>query len=378
MLLLALAVTLSACQRQSEVTLYQESSAPPEEETIETIYAAAGEETSQEETATEENNTDSREEECSRALIVWFSRWGNTEYSNNTDADTSASIVVDGDDRYGTTEYMARMIQENTGGDMQLIRVEKPYPEDFDAVVDQNHREMEEETFPELLEMDLDLSQYDTVFIGYPIWATTLPRPILSFLQEYDLTGKTVVPFCTHGGYGSGNSYRVIEQMSSGAQILDGLAIEDEDIQKADTMVAQWLESIGVTQERGVSEQASETPITITIGDIVLDGVIYDTDLANEIRDTFPLTVSMVGFGGREYYGGIDFTPVNVGTGQLNFINGDITYCGRNNSMAIFYAQTDSPNLTMEVIPLGRVTSDLAIFDELPGTVDIRFELAIN
>lgn len=108
----------------------------------------------------------------------------------------------------------------------------------------------------------------------------------------------------------------------------------------------------------------------------MLDGVLYDTSLAEEIKAKFPLTVSMSGYGGREYYGGIDFKPEKISGGQLNFENGDITYCETNNTMAIFYAQTDHPDLTMEVIPIGKVTSDLSVFEGFDSTEDITFELA--
>ena len=108
----------------------------------------------------------------------------------------------------------------------------------------------------------------------------------------------------------------------------------------------------------------------------MLDGVIYDTELAQEIMERLPITVSMAGYGGREYYGGIDFTPQNVGEGQLFFDNGDITYCGTNNTLAIFYAQTDHPNLTMEVIPIGKVTSDLSVFDTFSSREEITFSLS--
>lgn len=83
----------------------------------------------------------------------------------------------------------------------------------------------------------------------------------------------------------------------------------------------------------------------------------------------------MSGYGGREYYGGIGFTPENTDGGQMYFDNGDITYCSTNNTMAIFYAQTDHPNLTMEVIPIGKVTSDLSVFDTFDGQEEITFSL---
>ncbi|WP_020004422.1 cyclophilin-like fold protein [Brachyspira innocens] len=121
------------------------------------------------------------------------------------------------------------------------------------------------------------------------------------------------------------------------------------------------------------------TKIKITVNNQVLEGVIYDTELSKEIMNIFPITVSMAGYGNREYYGSIDYRPKNITKGQLNFQNGDITYCARNNSLAIFYSQSSNPNLTMEVIPIGKVTSDLSIFHDLYNNgeriADITFSL---
>lgn len=306
----------------------------------------------------------------SNILIAYFSRVGNTEYPDHIDATTSASVVVDQTRQYGTTEYVARIIQKKAGGDLHRIETKEAYSTDFDEVVDQNHKEMQDGVLPELKESSLDISAYDTVFIGYPVWATDAPQAVLSFLKEYDLSGKKVIPFCTHDGYGAGSSYRTIAKACPQASVLDGIEIEAKNVSAAENSITDWLASIDIQTE------AKETAIKITIGSTVLDGVIYDTALAQEFKNRFPLTVSMGRYGGREYYGGIDFTPANSGNGQLNFENGDITYCRTNNTMAIFYAQTERPNLTMEVIPIGKVTSDLSVFDTLGSSEDITFQLS--
>lgn len=310
-----------------------------------------------------------------KILIAYFSRWGNTEYPNNVDASTSASIVIDGE-RFGTTEYVARMIQETVGGDIHLIETATPYTADFDELRDVNHNEMSNNTLPELKESNLDIVKYDTVFIGYPVWATDVPQAVISFLNQYDLSGKTVIPFCTHDGYGASSSYSTIRDASKAEKTLDGLAIEAKDVPGAKDTVTSWLDSIGISKQDINTAQNGQTAIKITIGDTVLDGVLYDTALAQEIKEQFPLTISMVGYGGREYYGGVDFYPENLEGGQKNFENGDITYCEAHHNMAIFYAQTDNPNLSVEVIPIGKVTSDLAVFDDLDSRETITFSLA--
>lgn len=307
-------------------------------------------------------------------LIAYFSRYGNTNYPDDVDASTSASIVID-NERYGTTEYVSRMIQQAVGGDVHLIETATPYTADFDELRDVNHNEMQQNILPELKDSDLDISKYDTVFIGYPVWATDVPQAVLSFLNEYDLTGKTVIPFCTHDGYGAGGSYQTIAEASKAEKTLDGLAIEAKDVPSAQDTVTNWLNSIGVKKAESSAENG-ETAIKITVGDVTLDGVLYNTALAHEIKAYFPLTISMVGYGGREYYGGVDFYPEHLEGGQRTFENGDITYCEAHHNMAIFYAQTDNPNLSVDVIPIGKVTSDLSVFDDLSGSVQITFALA--
>lgn len=104
-----------------------------------------------------------------------------------------------------------------------------------------------------------------------------------------------------------------------------------------------------------------------------------DTPLACEIRSMFPFTASLGRYGGREYYGTISSRPTETEEGQLDFENGDITYCPSNNTIAIFYAKADDPSmgkLTMRIIPIGKVTSDLGIFDEMESRLEFTFDSA--
>lgn len=312
-----------------------------------------------------------------KILIAYFTLGQNAEsYPDGVDADTSASRVPDNGEPVGTTEYVARLIQANVGGDLHSIKTVAPYPGDFNTVIVQNHEEMNAGTLPELVADDLDMSGYDVVFIGYPVWATNAPQAIFSFLARHDLTGKTVITFCTHDGYGAGSSYGDIAAAIPGATFLDGLAIEAKDVPGSADRVTSWLKSIGIEAQQSSAAQEQGTPITITVGNNILEGVLYDTELAKEISAIFPLTVPMRGFGGREYYGGVDFYPEHLAGGRTTFENGHITYCEAHHNMAVFYAQTDNPNLSVEVMPIGKVTSDLSIFESLPANVEITFDFA--
>ncbi|MDE6387070.1 MAG: hypothetical protein K2L82_04575 [Lachnospiraceae bacterium] len=374
-LFMAAVFSLSACGENKAEERKTEDYFPTERISQLDIEETVASQPVEEQNESSETAVSEGERTGERNLIVYFSRVGNTEYPEGIDASTSASIVID-KDIYGTTEYVARMIQEDIGGDLYLIQTQEPYTADFDELRNVNHEEMEAGFLPSLKEINLDIGQYDTVFVGYPVWATDVPQAVLSFLDEYDLTGKTVIPFCTHDGYGAGGSYNTIREASHAAVSPDGLAIEAKDVPSAKSTVTEWLSAVGMTTQTGMETVNAETAITITIGDIVLDGVLYDTALAQEIRDKLPLTISMSGYGGREYYGGVDFYPENVSGGQKNFENGDITYCEAHHNMAIFYAQTDNPNLSVDVIPIGKVTSDLSVFDTLGGREEITFSLA--
>ncbi len=305
-----------------------------------------------------------------KVLVAYFSRYGNTDYDSDVDAATSASVTVQDGQRQGTTELIAN----ETNGDLHLIETEETYPADFNDVVDQNHQESADGTRPNLTSR-VDMDSYDVIFAGYPVWASTTPTPVLSFLESYDLSGKTVIPFCTHDGYGAGSSYSAVSHATSGATVGRGLAIEASDAPSSESTVKNWLNGLDLPASGSQNSTQGETAIRITIGDIQLDGLLYDSDMAKQFMAQLPQTISMSNYGGREVYGGVEQRITVEGEGQLRFDDGDITYCPSNNTAAIFYAQTDRPNLTMEVYPIGKVTSDLSVFPGLPSRVDVAFEI---
>lgn len=305
-------------------------------------------------------------------LIAFFSLAGNTEDVDAIDATTSASLVLDNNRLVGTTEYVANLIQSVTGGEKHEIHTIELYPNDFNAVINQNHQEVAEGFLPQLKGSAGNLDQYDTVLIGYPVWAGSVPQAIRAFLTSYDFSGKTLIPFCTHDGYGSGNSFGEIASLCPSAVHLDGYAVPATDVTLADAQVPQWLSALGI----GANISDAETQIVIRFGDLTLDGVLYDTPEAQQFKEMLPVTISMWQYGGHEFYGGIDGDIVPESEGQLFFADGDITYCDQNNTIAIFYAQTNHPNLTMRVIPMGRVTSDLGMLIQMNEDTEMTFALS--
>ena len=141
----------------------------------------------------------------------------------------------------GNTREIANQIHKNVGGDIFEIQAVKPYPNDYDAVVQQAKQELKSGHIPALKTKIDNIKSYDLVFIGYPNWCSTVPAPVSSFLSEYDFSGKTIVPFCTHEGSGLGRSAADISKLCPQSTLLDGVAIRGGDVKTAQNKVSEWL-----------------------------------------------------------------------------------------------------------------------------------------
>ncbi len=182
---------------------------------------------------TEENDSDAA---GSNILVAYFSRAGENY---------NVGVI-----EKGNTHIIADIIAEETGADLFEIATVNPYPETYDECTDVAKQEQEDNARPEIIDPPANLDGYDTIFIGYPIWWGDLPMAVYTFLENYDFSGKTVIPFCTHEGSGLSGTKGSIEDTCSGATVLDGLAIRgsiaqnEQDNAKSD--VQAWLESFGM------------------------------------------------------------------------------------------------------------------------------------
>ena len=148
----------------------------------------------------------------------------------------------------GNTLEIAHQIHKSAGGDIFEIQALKPYPVDYDTVVQQARQELDSNFKPALKTKLENIRPYDSVFIGYPVWWGTIPAPVKTFLLEYDLSEKTVAPFCTHEGSGLGRSAMDISKLCPGSTLLDGIAIRGREVKTAQSKVSEWLRKIKITQ----------------------------------------------------------------------------------------------------------------------------------
>jgi flavodoxin len=156
----------------------------------------------------------------SRALVAFFTRTGNTK-------------------------LIAGKVRRDLGADLFEIQPAEPYPEDYEATVAQAEREKQTRYEPALKENVGEIGAYSTVYLGFPIWGSTAPTVIKSFLSKHDLAGKDLVPLITHGGYGADDSIAVLRRMAPNARLGRPLIIRMDQERAILQEVASWLQTSG-------------------------------------------------------------------------------------------------------------------------------------
>ena len=192
--------------------------------------AADGQENS-EETANEQETKESG----SKVLVAYFSLAGE-QYN--------VGVIEE-----GNTAIVAKMIAEKTGADLFEIKPVKSYPDSHSELLSVAQNEQRKNARPKISDVVENMDSYDIVYIGYPNWWGDMPMIVYNFLENYDFGGKTVIPFCTHGGSGLSVTESTIQGICKGADMLDGFAISGETAQnnrsKTDSEVSKWLNRIG-------------------------------------------------------------------------------------------------------------------------------------
>jgi len=151
--------------------------------------------------------------------------------------------------RTGNTKAVAELILEKVGGDLVQIETKESRPTDYRLEVEQNAQEQESATQPELKTIITNFENYDRIFIGAPTWNMALPQAIVSFLDSYNFEGKTVIPFNTNGGYGSGSTFRQINAGAKGAKILEGYTVKGGEETKGIMLAIKGKNKAAVSKE---------------------------------------------------------------------------------------------------------------------------------
>lgn len=164
--------------------------------------------------------------------------------------------------RTGNTKAIAEIIQKNVGGTLIALELQKPYPENYKQTVQQVVDENASGYLPPL-KMKIDsIGKYNVVFIGFPTWDMQMTPPMKSFLHEYDLSGKTIIPFNTNAGYGVGSGFQTVKELCKNSKVLEGFSItggierdgvlfvmKGDTAKKAETEVKEWLQKINAVKK---------------------------------------------------------------------------------------------------------------------------------
>jgi flavodoxin len=203
-----------------------------------------------------------------RILLSFLTLASSCSFSQEQDslsarvAQNRQNILIVYLSRTKNTKALAEIIHDQAGGTLVELELKNPYPENYRATVEQVVRENETGFLPPLKTRIENMDQMDVIFIGFPTWGMQLPPPIKSFLNQYDLSGKTVVPFNTNGGYGIGSSFETIKQLCPNSKILEGFStkggeeiygilnvMEGEKEKQVRGEVQRWLVKIGMNKK---------------------------------------------------------------------------------------------------------------------------------
>ena len=180
-----------------------------------------------------------------------------TSGCSNAQSMSSKKILIVYLSRTNNTKAIAEIIQKNVGGNLTALELEKSYPENYKQTVQQVVDENASGYLPPLKTKIDSIGKYDVVFIGFPTWDMQMPPPMKSFLHQYDLSGKTVIPFNTNAGYGVGSGFQTVKELCKNSKVLEGFSItggierdgvlfvmKGEKAKEAETEVKEWLRKI--------------------------------------------------------------------------------------------------------------------------------------
>ena len=176
-------------------------------------------------------------------LITYFS----VPETDGVDTVAGASrVAVDGE-VLGNTQYIAQLIQQETGGELFRIETVQEYPGSHDPLLEYAWNERAENARPELSSQIENLDSYDVIFLGFPNWNADLPMPVYTFLEAYDFVGKTIVPFTTHGGSGFSRTIQTIMELQPEASVIEnGLSISRNSVPDAQGDVTEWVAGLNL------------------------------------------------------------------------------------------------------------------------------------
>ena len=239
----ALVLTLTACSSTDDNSSENTSSVPQNTANSTSTESPSNSESTADNSAEQSDNSPTPDNNGSenKILIAYFTAAENS----GVDAVASASYSMVNGEPVGRLRAIANMIQTETGGELFSIRTSVVYPADGGELIDYAAEEQREDARPELTSHIDDLDKYDTIFVGYPNWWADLPQVMYSFFDEYDFSGKTIIPFNVHNGSRLSGTVSTIAELEPNANVItDAFTISERNVPEAVAEVKEWLDGL--------------------------------------------------------------------------------------------------------------------------------------
>jgi flavodoxin len=302
-------------------------------------------------------------------LAAYFS-WSSNVSLADVDAVSSASLQIQKDKTaLGNAQQIAQWIADETGGDLYPIQTMYTYPVDYDQIVDVGEGQDKNDVHPILIN-PIDLSSYDLIYLVYPIWHYTLPAPVVSFLEDYDLSGKTICCFTTSGGSGFADTIRKIQEAEPDAKVIKGITVFQSRTSESETEVrsaaADLKTAYTPVQEESMAEKQT---IQIQINNQTFTAELENNKTAAAFRKKLPLTLQMQELNGNEKYAyGISLP--SAAESVRNIHAGDLMLFG-DDCLVLFY---DSFSTSYSYTRIGHITAPEGLADAAGrGKADVTF-----
>ena len=300
----------------------------------------------------------------SNILVAYFSWADNSALDGDVDAVSSPSVIPP-----GNVQQLASWVQEETGGDLFVIRTADPYPSDWDACLARANEERGNDARPELADHVENPDRYDTVFLGYPNWWYGVPMALLTFLEETDLSEKDVYLFCSHGTGGLARSVEIIAGAAPAASISDSIFdCYEEDAAASEADIRAWVQALGFGGDSGVEEAPSARQIQVQFDGGTVTYALNGSAAADDLLAQLPLTVEAEDYSTNEkiFYppralDTADAPPAEGGAGTL-------AYYAPWGDVVMFYGSF-SPNAAL--YELGQAVSGGDLIGRISGTITV-------
>lgn len=303
---------------------------------------------------------------CLALILVACGKSGDEAAPAITVEDSQASPEDNGGDAViiyfshtGNTQQVADYIRDYTGAEVIRLEAAEAYPEDYEACYQRAVAEHAADARPALKTELVNLDSYDTVFLGWPCWDNSCPMLILTMLEQYDFSGKTILPFTTSGSSGFGQSLAAIEGVCPEADYQRGLALTTENLANSEAEVAQWLQASGFTANQTPATGAEDAlppsdtwlSLVLEVGEQSFSVALSDNAAVKELLELLPLTITMNELNGKEKYYYLTHSLPTDSQAMATVAAGDLMLYGSDCLVLFYETFATSYNYT----PLGHI-----------------------